>query len=263
MARHILTFDVEDNFTKTELADPTQWEVYEDQVVENTLRILRILGPSGTHATFFVVGKVAERHPELVTAISEEGHEIASHSYSHRPMKQMGVAEIEFEVSASGEILRDLSKSEVVGFRAMGFSPPNDEAHFLECLTRNGFRYDASLKYPTEPASNHPGTGQGGFARVSPTSIWTPMGRVVLSGGIFFRILPFSILMSAYSRVAAPDSPLAFYFHPWEFNRDQPRRLVPLQQRISQSPVFYSTERKLIRLLRSLSLGSIREVLET
>ena len=82
--RTVLTFDIEDNFERDELKNPHDWESYEYQVVENTIKILNLLREHKARATFFVLGKAAERRPELVKAIFSEGHEIASHGYSHR-----------------------------------------------------------------------------------------------------------------------------------------------------------------------------------
>ena len=118
---NILSFDIEDNFTQEELADPRDWEKYEGQVVENTARILRLLAEYDTKATFFVLGKVAARRPEVVRMISEAGHEVASHGYIHERIDRLGEGGFKEDVRKSKVAIESITGRPMAGVRAMGF----------------------------------------------------------------------------------------------------------------------------------------------
>ena len=107
-----LTIDVEDYFQVSALApaiSPDDWDRRECRVENNVDRILKMLDSSGAQATFFTLGWIAERHPDLVRRIVECGHELASHGYSHqRASDQTAEVFLEDIVSAK-KILEDIS----------------------------------------------------------------------------------------------------------------------------------------------------------
>ncbi|KAA3606087.1 MAG: DUF3473 domain-containing protein [Planctomycetota bacterium] len=252
---HLLTIDVEDNFTPEELQDPEDWARYEGQVVENTDRILRLLKPTGTKATFFVVAKTAERRPELVQNIAAAGHEVASHSYSHQPLDQMSKAQVEEEIQRSGEILRQQSGQRVAGFRAMDFSIPEDPDLFHRLLHQHGYRYDSSAKGCWDSSPQAP-NGQS-LGRIYPSRV-PILGRFpVFSGGAYLRFCPRSVIRKGFKANEAMNRPVTLYVHPWEFNRDQPKRKISGAQKLKQSPWTFSTAAKLRWLLKRYRFTSI------
>lgn len=260
MERHILTVDVEDNFTFDELYDKNDWPKYEGQVVENTLQILHLLKKHETFATFFIVGTVAERHPELVRFIIEDGHEVASHSYWHKPLLKLSMEEIEQDVKASSELLKALSGNSIIGYRAMGFSIPEDEPQFYQLLIKYGFLYDSSRKInvelPCHTIQKH------NLYNVYP-SILTVLGKsVVFSGGTYFRLLPNILIEKGFEKYKDQGQPVMLYVHPWEFNKEQPKRNVPLLQKILQSPMTFTTKIKLECLLDRYRFVSIQDYLD-
>ncbi|NOZ25573.1 MAG: DUF3473 domain-containing protein [Nitrospirae bacterium] len=257
MERHILTVDVEDNFTFDELADKSDWPKYEGQVVENTLRILSLLRRYNAGATFFVVGKLAERHPEIVKYIMDEGHEIASHSYLHKSLRDVPVDELEADIRKSSEILSSLTGGRVLGFRAMGYTIPRDEATFYRLLERYGYKYDSSKK--RNSGGDLRTIQRDRIYRVFPSSVSLLGLRTVFSGGTYLRLLPEFIINKGFSQYRTSGQPVMLYVHPWEFNKDQPKRNVRLKYKILQSPLTFSTERKLDSLLRKYEFVSIRK----
>ncbi len=259
MERHILTVDVEDNFTYEELTDKKDWRRYESQVVENTLRIVSLLKTYYSLATFFVVGKVAERHPELIKHIMQNGHEIASHSYWHKPLNRLSMKEVEEDIRMSRDILFSLSGVPILGYRSMGYSIPNDEKEFYNILRKYEYVY-GSLKNISKKI-NFQTVQNNGIYKVYPSMIEVFGRSLVFSGGSYFRILPRGIINRGFSIYIRHNQPVMIYVHPWEFNKDQPKRKVPLIQKVLQSPITFTTERKLTYLLQRYSFTSIKEYL--
>ncbi len=260
MSKHILTVDVEDNFTYEELAHKQDWQKYEGQVVENTLKILFFLKSYNSGATFFVVGKVAERHPELINYIIQDGHEIASHSYWHKALNRLSLKEIEEDIRISRDVLFSLSGSPILGYRSMGFSIPDDEREFNNTLRRYGYIYISSRN--TEKATHAQTVQNDGIYKLYPSMINLFGRSLVFSGGTYFRILPIRIINRGFSLYRRHNQPVMIYVHPWEFNKDQPKRKVPLIQKVLQSPLTFTTEKKLICLLQRYRFVSIREYLK-
>ena len=256
MERHILTVDVEDNFTFEELADKNDWPKYEGQVVENTLRILSLMRRYNAGATFFVVGRLAERHPEIVKYIMDEGHEIASHSYLHKSLRDVPLDELEEDIRRSSEILSSLTGGRILGFRAMGYTIPRDEATFYGLLEKYGYVYDSSKKKDGGLCRT---VHEDRIYRVFPSSVSILGVSTVFSGGTYLRLLPEFIINMGFAQYRRSGQPVMLYVHPWEFNRDQPRRNVRLKYKILQSPLTFSTERKLNTLLKKYEFVSIRE----
>ncbi len=256
MEGHILTVDVEDNCTFEELKDKNDWLKYEGQVVDNTLRILFILEQFKTNATFFIVGLVAERHPEIVKYVLDRGHEVASHSFFHKPLYKMGWDEIEYDIKKSQELLSALIGKPVYGYRAMGFSIPDNKEFFYSLLRDYGYRYDSSCKIgkcSIEVAD--------GFYKIYPSVLNFFNMRICFSGGSYLRLWPMFMIKRGFRKYFYKKEPVVVYIHPWEFNKDQPKRNIPIKQKILQSPFLYTTEKKIIELLRNYKFYSIKDFL--
>ena len=259
MGRHILTVDLEDNFTYEELINKEDWRKYESQVVENSLRILFLLKKYNARATFFVVGKVAERHPEIIEYITKDRHEIASHSYWHKPLGQLTPDDVEEDVRMSSEVLSSLSGKPVLGYRAMGFSIPEDEIEFFRILKKYGYIYDSSRRY--DRGTTVQTVLKDEVYHIHPATLSLFRRKVVFSGGTYFRVLPLFVINKGFSYYMRRNQPVLIYVHAWEFNRDQPRRKVPFLQRVLQSPITFTTEKKLTYLLQRYSFVSVKEYL--
>jgi polysaccharide deacetylase family protein (PEP-CTERM system associated) len=260
MEKHILTIDVEDNFTYEELVDKNDWVKYEGQVVNNTIKILSILKKFSATATFFVVGIVAERHPELIKFIYEDGHEISCHSYWHKPLNTLKWSEIEEDVKKSKEIITSIIGVQPLGYRAMGFSIPKNQIKYFEILKKYGFIYDSSNKYDPDGLKK---TFVGhSIISAYPSFIKLAKKRVIFSGGTYFRLLPFNLIKKGFREYSEINEPVMLYIHSWEFNRDQPKRNVPIKKRILQSPITFSTEKKLLGLSNNYKFVSIKQYIE-
>jgi polysaccharide deacetylase family protein (PEP-CTERM system associated) len=228
-----MSVDVEDWFQVENLKPViarASWDGRETRVERNTDRILELLDTRGLHATFFILGWVAERHPELVRRIAAGGHEIASHGYGHDLVYDLTQAEFRADVGRCKAVLEDLTGERVRGYRAPCFSITDWAVTILQEL---GFEYDSSV-FPTVAHDRYgrlTGVGAGqpvvelrpGFHEVCISCL--PIGRRGLpwGGGGYFRMLPYPVWSAGVKRILRSRSPYVFYLHPWEIDPGQPR----------------------------------------
>ena len=228
-----LTIDVEDYFQVSAFAPyirRDEWDTRECRVERNVGRILDMLAAQDTRATFFTLGWVAERYPQLVRRIVDGGHELASHGYGHQRASELSEAEFSDDVTRAKGILEDLSGKAVLGYRAPSFSIGTGNLWAFDVLARAGYRYSSSI-YPIK--HDHYGMPDSPrFAyRVSSGVLEIPVTTLRLgnrnlpsSGGGYFRLLPYALSRWMLRRVNQQDRQSAiFYFHPWEIDAGQPR----------------------------------------
>jgi len=259
MITNILTFDIEDNFEQHELVDPLDWERYEGQVLENTTRILSLLEEFQVKSTFFILGKVAERRPEIVRTIYESGHEVATHGYAHQPVTLLGKKGFEEDTLRAKEIIESIIPMKIRGYRARSFSVELDTIWALQVLKKIGFSYDSSILSSRLPKVKELLACIDGFQEIPPTSVNCLGTDLPLGGGFLFRILPVSYIERQIRSYNSRGLPFHIYAHAWEFNKDQPDRKVGAIQSFLQTPLFYTIETKLRQLLSEYPFGSIEE----
>lgn len=228
-----LTIDVEDYFQVSAFAPfiaRAEWDQRECRVVRNVSRILELLDEQDTKATFFTLGWIAERYPDLIRRIVREGHELASHGYGHERASDLDQAAFSHDISRAKAILEDLSGTEVTGYRAPSFSIGPANRWAFDCLARAGYRYSSSI-YPIR--HDHYGMPESprfayrveaGLLEVPITTLRMFERNLPSSGGGYFRLLPYALSRWMLQRVNAGDRQSAiFYFHPWEIDVEQPR----------------------------------------
>lgn len=228
-----LTIDVEDYFQVSAFAPyirRDEWDSRECRVERNVHQILDLLARRGTPATFFTLGWVAERYPQIVRRIVAEGHELASHGYGHQRASDLDARAFEDDVTRAKRILEDIGGAPVLGYRAPSFSIGTGNLWAFDVLAKAGYRYSSSI-YPI--AHDHYGMPDSPrFAyRVSSGLLEVPVTTVRLmnrnlpsSGGGYFRLLPYAMSRWLIGRVNRTDrEPAVFYFHPWEIDPGQPR----------------------------------------
>lgn len=264
-----LTIDFEDWYQGLEIpAD--QWEGFEDRIPRVGRRLLQVFADAGVRATFFVLGAVAERHPDLVREIAAAGHEVGTHGHSHTKVYHLTRETFRAELLRSTRTLEDLSGRPVLGHRAPFFSITRDSLWALEILAESGLRYDSSIfpvvnyRYgiPDAPRWPYPvGADEPGLLEF-PISTWRILGRnVPVAGGAYFRIFPYAFTRWAFRKINALGRPAVFYLHPWEIDPDHPR--IPLPRRIALTHYFNlkATEARLRRLLADFRFAPMQEVL--
>src|SRR5713101_1026575 len=225
MPAHALTIDLEDWQQMMSRRLTGRYSEPSNATVTSTQRLLDVLDQASVRATFFVAGLLAEKFPELVREVHRRGHEIASHSYAHRPIFTMSPDEFRSDLRKSTGQLEDLIGTAVRGFRAPEFSVGALDHWCFTILAELGFLYDSSVfpisgvrygiaKAPARPFQIR--TASGALWEF-PLATWKWRGRrVPLAGGTYFRFLPQSILRRAIKEL---DATSVFYFHPYEFSQ--------------------------------------------
>ena len=228
-----MTVDVEDYFQVSAFAphvDRDAWDTMECRVERNVDRILGLLADAGASATFFTLGWIAERYPQLVQRIAAAGHEVASHGFAHLRASEQTPAEFRADIGLAKAVLEDVAGCEVRGYRAPSFSIGENNAWAHDAIAEAGYRYSSSV-YPIR--HDHYGMPDSPrFAyEVRPGLLEVPIATVRLlgnnfpaGGGGYFRLLPYPISHWALRTINARDGqPAMFYFHPWELDPAQPR----------------------------------------
>jgi len=236
MITNALTVDVEDFFhvsAFSRVIPQKNWEKYESRVEKNTLKLLEIFKKRGVSATFFVLGWVAEKYPDLVKEIDSHGHEVASHGYSHKLIYNQGKTEFYEETKYAKELLEDIIGKEIKGYRAASYSITQKSLWALEILHELGFEYDSSIfpvihdRYgiPHSPRSPYKIKMQDGkFLKEFPLSTTSIFGLTLpIAGGGYFRLYPYFLSEKLITRHIKQNQPYVFYIHPWEIDPGQPR----------------------------------------
>jgi len=266
----MLSFDVEDYFQVDNLKSVikrSEWDRKTLRVEENTERILNILDKYETKATFFVLGWIAEKVPNLISKIHKAGHEIASHGYSHDLIYTLSEGEFREDIRRSKRLLEEITEEKVFGYRAPNFSITE---RALDILKEEGFLYDSSLfpsmmhdrygKVATVSLDEKVGVEQ---ARENLCEVLIPTlhfygKRIPWGGGAYFRILPYRIYKAGVKRILSSRDSFVFYLHPWEIDPEQPKiKGVRLNYRIRHYIGQNRAEYKLDSLIRDFEFTTI------
>jgi len=255
--RNYLTIDVEDYFHVHAFADtiqPSDWDKCDCKVERNVDAILALLDEGDAEsnrvkATFFILGWIAERYPNLVKKIHSSGHEVASHGYGHRVIYHQNPQEFRDDIRRSKQILEDLTGEAVLGYRAPTYSITEKTLWALYILKEEGFSYDSSIfpiihdnygmpRCPRFPFYWNLSDSIPIIKNLQNTFLELPNEDDLLefpistvkflnnnfpcSGGGYFRIFPLSFTMMCLNRINREGKPFVFYLHPWEIDQDIP-----------------------------------------
>jgi polysaccharide deacetylase family protein (PEP-CTERM system associated) len=272
--KNAVSIDLEDWFCVHNLSESVRredWGTCELRVAESTGRLLSLFERHQTRATFFVLGWIAERLPELVRELEDRGHEIAVHGYDHLLLTQISAAEFEKDLAKALEAIDNCGvKNRPLGFRAPSFTLVESTKHWaLPILERMGFKYDSSVF----PIGFHPDYGMLESPLVPykitdglyefPMSCLEVFGRrLPFGGGGYFRLFPYAYTKYCMRRVNAQGRPVVFYLHPWELDPGQPRiRNLSFSKKIRHYRNLDKTEQRFEKLLGDFEFTTIREVL--
>jgi polysaccharide deacetylase family protein (PEP-CTERM system associated) len=269
-----MTVDVEDYFHVSAFAgvvSPAAWDSYESRVCRNTERLLEILEQAGVHATFFVLGWVAERFPDLVRRIHAAGHELASHSYDHGLVYDKTPDSFRDDLRRARAAIEQAAGVAVTGFRAPSYSVTTRSLWALDVLAAEGYTYDSSI-YPIR----HDRYGIPDWDRhihkldLPGGTLWELPGSTVrragmnlpVGGGGYFRLMPYGWTRWGIGRINQEEQQRAvFYIHPWEVDPDQPQLNGSAMSRFRHYRNLDRTDARLRRLLAEFRFGTISEVL--
>lgn len=261
-----ITVDVEDYFQVSAFADRIglgDWDSYPCRVEKNVHNILQLFDEHDVRATFFTLGWVGQRYPQLLRSIVAAGHELASHGQNHVRVGHQLPEEFRADVRDSKKLLEDLSGVPIRGYRAASFSIGRDTLWAFNILAEEGYAYSSSIYPIRHDLYGMPEAPRHAF-RVDPDlefieipiSTLRVAGRnLPCGGGGYFRLMPYPVASWAMHRInRTDDQPCVFYFHPWELDPDQPRIPgVSLKTRTRHYLNLGKMERRLRRLLAEFS----------
>jgi polysaccharide deacetylase family protein (PEP-CTERM system associated) len=271
-----LSIDVEDYFhaeAVTKRIRRTSWGSMESRVVSNTQHVLDLLSENEVHATFFVLGWVAEQFPELVREIHSRGHEIGCHSYWHRLIYSQTSEEFREDTRRAKDVIESAVGVRIIGYRAPSFSITKRSQWALKILWELGFKYDSSIfpiRHDLYGIPRHPRFhchyGNNGDWRIEefPISTWR-IGSFNLpfGGGGYLRILPLAYTQQAFRSVNQRDKqPAIIYFHPWEIDPEQPRLNISLSSRFRHYTNLGRMKVRIVTLLKNYEFVPLCELLD-
>jgi polysaccharide deacetylase family protein (PEP-CTERM system associated) len=258
-----LSVDLEDYFQVEAFAQQisrSQWSSIPSRVRHSTDLVLQLLERNRCKATFFVLGWVAEREPQLIREIADAGHELACHSHLHRRVYHMTPSEFREDLRKSRAIIEDAGGTPVVGFRAPTFSIIRKSLWALDVLVEEGFLYDSSIFPIRHDLYGIPDACPRIHQKLLPSgqTIWElppstlKFGKINLpfGGGGYLRLLPMSFTRWAIKTAHRRDrQPVMVYFHPWELDPGQPRLEGSWKSRLRHYNGLNKTESRLDEIL--------------
>ena len=274
MSLNALTIDLEEYFQVSNfdrVIERDDWGTLSSRVAHSTDQLLELFERVEARATFFVLGWVAERHPDLVRRIAELGHEIACHGYGHELVYEIGPTRFREDLRRAKTTIEDACGRAVRGYRAPSYSITNASLWALDILAEEGFEYDSSIfpihhhrygipEFPREPQRLVLRSGAT-IDEFPLTTLRMGSVNVPLAGGAYLRFLPGSAFRWGFRHLAGLGQPTVLYLHPWEVDPDQPRQRVGWKTRVNHYFNLSRTLGRLDRLLRQLRFRSMEAVL--
>jgi len=271
--KNAMTVDVEDYFQVSAFEryiGREQWDHQECRVEANIDRILELFRRHDVSATFFTLGWIAERYPQMVQRIVAEGHELASHGWAHVRVTEQEPEQFRQDVFRTKALLEDVSGQEIMGYRAASYSICAENLWALDVLRESGYSYSSSIYPIRHDLYGMPDAPRFAFRPADDEFVEFPVTTVRLAGknlpcggGGWFRLVPYAGMRWALQRVNQVDGESAiFYFHPWEIDPGQPRqRNLDAKTRFRHYLNLDRMEQRLDRLLRDFAWGRMDEVL--
>ena len=260
----LITIDVEEWFQVENLRSAfpkSTWKDQKSSVLKNTKNILNVLDKFNIKATFFILGLVAEKNPDIVTLISQDGHEIASHGTDHDLTYNLDENQLFDDISKSKEQIENLIGNKVQGYRAPNFSVDNK---LINILRKLDFLYDSSYnpfqlnsRYGkidlNSPSDNGIYNLENNFYEVPLSTLRMFNQHIPMAGGAYFRIFPLPLFKKLVKAKLKKDNLYHFYLHPWEFEPEQPRiRNIKLNYKLRHYTGLKKTEAKFEKLIQFL-----------
>ena len=268
-----LTVDVEDYFQVSAMAPyiaRSAWDTIECRVENNVERLLARFAANEAHATFFTLGWIAERYPEMIRRIVAAGHELASHGYGHQRATDLSRAEFEDDITRAKHILEDAGGVAVRGYRAPSFSIDKRNLWAFDSLRDAGYAYSSSVypvhhdHYGMPDAPRFPYSSVDGLTEIPISTVRAGSRNIPIGGGGYFRLLPYAASRWAIERFHREERrPAIFYMHPWEIDPGQPRVAgVDAKSRFRHYVSLHRTEGRLERLLQDFRWDRVDRVFD-
>lgn len=268
-----LTVDIEDWFhvwVFRNLIPFKEWDKQESRILSNVIKVLNILEEYEIKATFFILGWIAEKYPEIVIAIKEQGHEIGCHGYAHKIVYQQTKEEFSEDLDKALQIIENIIQDKVKYYRAPSFSITRDSLWALEVLSQRGILYDSSI-FPIK----HDVGGIPDMPRVPyyikfkngkklyefPLSTYQVWGEnIPISGGGYLRLLPLWFIKKGIKQNNLQGIPSVVYFHPWELDPEQPKMKLKFLSKFRHYTNLEFTEQRIRMLFSEFAFTSLGEI---
>jgi polysaccharide deacetylase family protein (PEP-CTERM system associated) len=270
--KNALSIDLEEYFQIHALAgliQPDMWPDFPSSIEDNTVRILDLLEEFRIKTTFFCLGWIAEHHRGLIKRIHRQGHEIACHGFAHQVIYQQDKVVFRNDVSKAKDILEDVIGEPVRGYRAPTYSITKKTLWALSILEELGFRYDSSIFPIYHDTYGMPHAPRFPYRLPDSSLVEFPISTLKLgpinfpiSGGGYFRLLPYFFTKIALKALMHSNNPFVFYIHPWELNADTPRVAgMDVRSRFRTYVGIGTSFQRFTTLLQDFSFAPIRDVL--
>ncbi|MFC3120839.1 XrtA system polysaccharide deacetylase [Agaribacter flavus] len=266
-----MTVDVEDYFHVSafeSVISPNDWDSLALRVGDNTHRLIDIFNENNVKSTFFTLGWVAERCPELIKRIVNEGHELASHGSNHRRNTALSKNEVKEDILKSKHVLEDISGISVDGYRAPSFSIDESNEYVFDLLVEMGFKYSSSTYpithdlygVPSWPRFVH--KRKEGIVEIPVSTLLQKGKNKGIGGGGYFRLYPYWLSKRRIeSYIRQVNAPYNFYFHPWEIDVNQPRvEQASFKSKLRHYVNLHAMEKKLDMLFKDYAWSTMSEV---
>lgn len=270
-AKCVFSVDVEDWFHILDVPaapDIASWSELPSRVEKNFRRLLEIFREEGKQVTCFFLGWIAERFPHLVREAVADGHEIASHGYSHQLVYKMTQKQFHADALRARLLLEDISGTRVIGYRAAGFSSTAATPWLLDEVCACGYLYDSSVFPARRGHGGSPDSPLQPFRAAAGRLVELPASvaeigplRICFFGGGYLRLFHYSIIRHMGKRQMAGGTPLMFYIHPREIDVEHPRIPMPLVRRFKSYVNLSPTEMKIRRIMRDFPVTTCSDFL--
>jgi polysaccharide deacetylase family protein (PEP-CTERM system associated) len=248
-----------------------EWDQFEQRIGMTLPPLLDMLSEFRVKATFFVLGHIAQLHPELVKRILAQGHEIGTHGFRHRLVHEMTPQEFRADVQQSIELLQDVTGTRIYGHRAPAASIDARTPWAFQVLEDLGLSYDSSIISAKTPLYGWPGAPRFPYRLPSAKNLVEFPGSTIkigkwnlpVGGGFYMRAYPLPLTKWAIRRINDQGQPAMVYFHPWELDPEHPKPAhVTVRERVSH---YYNLQRagnKLTEILKSFQFVPLIKLLE-
>lgn len=270
---HVLSVDVEDYFQVEAFADDVDtrsWDTWPSRVEANTNRIFDLFARYQVHGTFFFVGWVAERFPQLVKRALADGHEVACHSYWHQAIYRLTPEQFHQDTTQAMDVVEQAGGVRVQGYRAPSWSITRRSLWALDILQSLGFTYDSSIFPIHHDLYGVPGARRFPYVHVfadgsrlpefPPTTVRLAGATLPAAGGGYLRFLPLAYTDWAFHQIENDHQRVVVYFHPWELDPEQPRIQAKLKSRFRHYSNLRHMQAHIEHLLENYSFVPFRDV---
>jgi len=270
--KNLLSVDLEDWFSVeafNNVIDKKEWQKLDSVVERTTADILALFSQYKVRATFFVLGWVANKYPELVARVAESGHEISCHSFYHRMVSSITPDEFKRDTEMAIDAIIKATGITPRGYRSPSWGMKREMTWAYEIMADFGFTYDSSIFPIYHDIYGDPG------APTSAYCVSLPQGRQIveipastipmfgkrfpIGGGGWLRQFPYWFTRRGIRRLNENGIPAMIYFHPWELDPNIPRMKLSMKNSIRQYGNLGTMRIKVERLLTDFDFSTISE----